>query len=72
MSANKWCTQIHHMKIYKKFINEWWYGSFKEVGVYYDVVNFDNVVYYIFPELCSYTFLLTCKIETSKKQMFLD
>lgn len=47
--------------------------SFKEVGVYYDVVvNFDNVVYYIFPELCSYTFLLTCKIETSKKQMFLD
>lgn len=61
------------MKTYKKFINEWWYGSFKEVGVYYDVVvNFDNVVYYIFPELCSCTFLLTCKIETSKKQMFLD
>ena len=31
--------------------NPKWYGSFKEVGVYYDVVvNSDNVVCYGFPE----------------------
>ena len=31
--------------------NPKWYGSFKEVGVYHDVVvNSDNVIYYGFSE----------------------
>ena len=37
--------------IFDELKNPKWYGSFKEVGVYYDVVvNSDNVVYYGFPE----------------------